>query len=158
MFASVIASPNESLRRRSSKVDPAVWSRWRHICLLLIDETPHAPSHINGRMPEDTQAGSIQWNKRHLELADPPQHKVPSDPVTRSQGASLLHIAIKNGSKGIAHTLVVGGGADVDARDVTNGDRPLHCAVRGLTPLELAVRLQEEEIVELLVEGGAQVL
>ncbi|EGY18962.1 uncharacterized protein VDAG_09296 [Verticillium dahliae VdLs.17] len=115
------------------------------------------------------------------ESVDPPQYELLSESANPRPGGNLLHIAIKNGSGGIAHTLVVGGGADVDARDVANGDRPLHCAVRarsismsrmllhhgarldlrndaGLTPLDLAVRLQEEKIVELLIEGGARVL
>ncbi|EEY21465.1 predicted protein, partial [Verticillium alfalfae VaMs.102] len=109
------------------------------------------------------------------------QYELLSESAKPRPGASLLHIAIKNGSGGIAHALVVGGGADVDARDVANGDRPIHCAIRGrsvsmsrmllhhgarldlrndagLTPLDLAVRMQEEDIVELLIEGGARVL
>ncbi|KAI0391248.1 ankyrin repeat-containing domain protein [Xylariaceae sp. FL0594] len=94
-----------------------------------------------------------------------------------SNSATLLHIAIRNGTKGIVSSLVKFG-TDVNTPDAS-GSYPLHVAVElrqlaiieillnhgacidarnsaQMTPLEVAVRAQDEQIVNFLLSRGAE--
>lgn len=104
----------------------------------------------------------------------------PADVNTRNSSSllSLLHLAVRNGSKAITQSLLTAG-ASANTRDDT-GALPLHLAVQhrrrsiadllltygadpdavnaeGITPLELAVRCRDEDIVNLLISRGARI-
>lgn len=94
-----------------------------------------------------------------------------------SKPSRLLHIAARNGTRGILLSLIKAG-ADVNSRDCS-GTTPLHIAVRfrrasalellvsheanmnardsaNMTALEVAVRAQDEELVNIPLSGGAE--
>ncbi|KAI0130029.1 hypothetical protein BJ170DRAFT_593564 [Xylariales sp. AK1849] len=74
--------------------------------------------------------------------ADSSQSFASNNSATNS---SMLHIAVANGSKAIVQTLLAAG-ADVNALNQS-----------GCAPLELAIRNQDEDMVDLLISLGANI-
>ncbi|KAH8200540.1 hypothetical protein TruAng_005317 [Truncatella angustata] len=99
------------------------------------------------------------------------------NPTGANNSSMLLHIAVRDGTKGIVSSLIKAG-ADVNSLDAS-GSSPLHVAVElrrlgvlellvknganinarngaHMTPLELAVRAQDEQTVDVLLSSGAE--
>ncbi|KAI1148910.1 ankyrin repeat-containing domain protein [Nemania diffusa] len=137
--------------------------------------------HLSGSTPPPHPAPSLPFHSLDrvsisTHYDSPAELIYPGSDIV-NHSSSLLHIAIRNGTKGIVSSLIKFG-IDVDSVD-SSGSSPLHVAVElrqlgvlelllnsganinarnsaQMTPLEIAVRAQDEQIVNILLSRGAE--
>ncbi|KAG9240332.1 ankyrin repeat-containing domain protein [Calycina marina] len=147
---------------------------------IAADELSFTTGHdYSISLPDSSQQYSM--NAQHFRSAS--SHNSPCYSKLRcsdddKNSSKLLHIAIRNGTVGIA-SLLIKAGTNVNSMD-SSGSSPLHIAVEQrrldvlellidyganlnarncdqMTPLEIAVRAQDERTVDILLGKGAQI-